>query len=176
MNAVAHKDYAGCTPIQIRVYADKIKIWNEGQLPENWTVENLLQEHFSHPYNPDIANTFFRSGYVESWGRGIEKMTEQCTIAKLPPPIITNKGSDFLITFRKDIYNKEDLSSLGLNERQIKAVLYVKEKGKITNGEYQTINDCSRNTAFRDLVDLVEKELLETSDNKGIGSFYSLKL
>jgi ATP-dependent DNA helicase RecG len=59
---------------------------------------------------------------------------------------------------------------------KIKAVLYVKENGKITNGEYQTINDCSRNTAFRDLVDLVEKELFETSENKGIGSFYFLKM
>ncbi len=78
LNAVSHKDYAGCTPIQIRVYPDSIKIWNEGRLPEDWTVANLLQEHSSRPYNTDIANAFFRSGYVESWGRGIDKITEQC--------------------------------------------------------------------------------------------------
>ena len=174
LNAVAHKDYAGCTPIQIRVYGDRIKIWNEGQLPENWTVENLLQEHSSRPYNPDIANAFFRCGYVESWGRGIEKMTEQCTTAKLPVPIITNKGSDFWITFRKDIYNIVDLSLLGLSDRQIKAVMYVREKGKITNSEYQKINQCSRNTASSELNDLVNKTILQSSDVKGAGSFYQI--
>ena len=158
LNAVAHKDYAGCTPIQIRVYGDKIKIWNEGQLPENWTVEDLLREHSSRPYNPDIANAFFRCGYVESWGRGIEKITEQCNEARLPMPIITNKGSDFWITFRKDIYNAVDLGALGLSDRQIKAVLYVKEKGKITNVEYLEINQgITDRTALRDLDSLIEK-------------------
>jgi ATP-dependent DNA helicase RecG len=174
LNAIAHKDYAGCTPIQIRVYGDRIKIWNEGQLPENWTVQDLLQEHSSRPYNPDIANAFFRCGYVESWGRGIEKMTEQCTAAGLPVPIITNKGSDFWITFRKDVYNAVDLSLLGLSERQIKAVLYVKEKGKITNSEYQEINKCSRNTASSELNDLVNKSIFQSSDVKGAGSFYQI--
>jgi ATP-dependent DNA helicase RecG len=174
LNAIAHKDYAGCTPIQIRVYGDRIKIWNEGQLPENWTVEDLLQEHSSRPYNPDIANAFFRCGYIESWGRGIEKMTKQCTAAGLPVPIITNKGSDFWITFRKDIYNTVDLSLLGLSERQIKAVLYVKEKDKITNSEYQEINKCSRNTASSELNDLVNKSIFQSSDVKGAGSFYQI--
>jgi ATP-dependent DNA helicase RecG len=174
LNAVAHKDYAGCTPIQIRVYGDRIKIWNEGQLPENWTVENLLHEHSSRPYNPDIANAFFRCGYVEAWGRGIEKMTEQCTAAGLPVPIITNKGSDFWITFRKDIYNAADLKLLGLNERQIKAVLYVKENGEITNSKYQKINKVSKRTATNDLSELVE--IFQVFNNTGIGagSYYKL--
>jgi ATP-dependent DNA helicase RecG len=174
LNAVTHKDYAGCTPIQISVYADKIMLWNEGQLPENWTVKNLLAKHSSRPYNPDVANAFFRSGYVEAWGRGIDKITEQCIAASLPAPQFSPDGSDFWVTFRKDIYNKEDLSRLELNERQIKAVLYVKEKGRITNGEYQSINDCSRNTASNDLSALVEISILKGSDSKGVGAYYEL--
>ena len=39
LNAVSHKDYSGGVPIQISVYKDKIILWNEGQLPENWTIE-----------------------------------------------------------------------------------------------------------------------------------------
>lgn len=176
LNAVAHKDYAGCTPIQIKVYADKIRIWNEGQLPEDWTVDKLLHEHSSRPYNPDIANAFFRSGYVESWGRGIEIMTEQCSLAKLPPPIITNEGRDFLIVFRKDIYNAVDLGKLGLSDRQIKAVLYVKEKGKITNAEYQTLNSVSKRTATNDLSELVDKYQLINNIGFGAGSYYELRI
>ncbi len=70
LNAVAHKDYGSGIPIQIKVYDNKIILWNSGQLPESWTVDNLLREHPSIPYNPDIAQAFFRAGLIESWGRG----------------------------------------------------------------------------------------------------------
>lgn len=81
LNAVSHKDYSGGVPIQISVYNDKLIFWNEGQLPENWTIEKLLDKHPSKPYNPDIANAFFRSGYIESWGRGtFENDKRMCAV------------------------------------------------------------------------------------------------
>lgn len=175
LNAVAHKDYTGPYPIQISVYPDKIMIWNYGRLPENWTVEDLLDKHSSQPRNPDIATAFFRSGYVESWGRGMDKMKNLCIEAKIPVPQFSCKGNDFWTVFRKDIYNKEDLSNLGLNERQIKAVLYVKEKGKITNSEYQALNSVSKRTATNDLSELVDKYKLVNNVGFGAGSYYELK-
>src|SRR5690606_34171836 len=72
LNAVVHRDYAVAAPIQIRVYADRLVIWNPGELPEGWSMEKLLGRHPSRPYNPDIANTFFWSGDIEAWGRGIQ--------------------------------------------------------------------------------------------------------
>ncbi len=65
-----------------------------------------------------------------------------------------------------------DLLKTGLNERQIKAVMYVKEKRKITNREYQNINNCSRNTATNDLRVLVKKHILKESGKKGAGAYY----
>lgn len=174
LNAIAHKDYSGGTPIQISVYDDKLIFWNEGQLPENWTVKNLLKKHASRPFNPDIANALFRSGYIESWGRGTIKIIRECKRAGLPEPIFVYDSSDISIEFRKDIYNEEYLNSLNLNERQVKAILYTKENRKITNSEYQALNDCSRNTASNDLAELVEKELLKPSGQKGAGAFYTL--
>jgi ATP-dependent DNA helicase RecG len=174
LNAITHKDYAGCVPIQISVYANRIMIWNEGQLPENWTVKNLFAKHSSRPYNPDIANAFFRSGYIEAWGRGIEKITGQCLAAGLPEPIFKPEGSDFWVIFRKDIYYKEDLSKLGLNERQIKAVLYVREKGKITNKEYQAINHISRQMATNELHHLANVFKMLVNRGYGAGSYFEL--
>jgi ATP-dependent DNA helicase RecG len=115
--AVAHKDYSGGVPIQISVYSDKIIFWNEGQLPENWTIKNLLEKHASRPYNPDIANALFRSGYIESWGRGTIKIIKECKQAGIPEPVFIYDSSDISVEFRKDIYNEKYLSSLGLNER-----------------------------------------------------------
>jgi len=164
LNAVAHKDYAGCIPVQISVYPDKIMMWNMGRLPENWTIDTLQEKHSSIPHNPDIANAFFRSGYVEAWGRGVEKITDLCTAADLPAPIFAPKGNDFWLTFRKDIYNKEDLNKLGLNERQVDALMFFKDKGEIISSEYATKYNVADRTARRDLSELVEMKLLK---NKG---------
>jgi len=79
LNAIAHKDYGSGTPIQVSVYDNKVMLWNPGQLPPNWTVEQLTKKHSSRPFNPDIANAFFRSGMIEAWGRGIERILQSCT-------------------------------------------------------------------------------------------------
>ncbi|NCC99682.1 MAG: transcriptional regulator [Bacteroidia bacterium] len=176
LNALAHKDYSVGTPIQISVYDDKIMIWNYGQLPEEWTVENLMQKHSSVPFNPDIANAFFRAGYVESWGRGTIKIIEQCKEYGLPKPDFQNNGKDFWVIFKKDIYNKESLAKLKLNERQIKAVLFVKEKGEISNKDYQEICKVSKGTATKELKELIEKfNILERKGNVGAGTIYVIK-
>ena len=175
LNAIAHKDYSGSTPIQISVYSDKIIFWNEGQLPENWTVKNLLKKHASRPFNPDIANALFRSGYIESWGRGTIKIIKECKQAGIPEPVFSYDSSDISVEFRKDIYNEKYLKSLDLNDRQVKAVLYVKEKGKITNSDYQTLNDVSKATATRDLTELLEKhKILKRTGDIGAGTNYIL--
>lgn len=53
-------------------------IWNPGQLPEKWTLDDLMNKHTSSLFNPDIANVFFRAGLIESWGRGVERIIEAC--------------------------------------------------------------------------------------------------
>ena len=174
LNAIAHKDYSSGVPIQISVYTDKIIIWNEGQLPENWTVKNLLEKPASRPYNPDIANALFRTGYIESWGRGTLKIIRECKQAGIPEPVFSYDSSDISVEFRKDIYNEKYLQSLNLNDRQVKAVLFTKEKGKLTNSDYQTLNDVSRETATRDLKELIDKQLIKPSGQKGAGAFYTL--
>jgi len=106
---------------------------------------------FLRPYNPDIAIALFRSGYIESWGRGTIKIIKECKQAGLPEPVFSYDSSDITVEFRKDIYFAQYLESLGLNERQVKAVHYVKEKGKITNRDYQSLYSVSKATATRDL-------------------------
>ncbi|RZK40897.1 MAG: DeoR family transcriptional regulator [Pedobacter sp.] len=160
LNAVAHKDYSGGTPIQISVYSDKIIFWNEGQLPENWTVKNLLEKHASRPFNPDIANALFRSGYIEAWGRGTIKIINECILANIPEPIFNYNSSDISIEFRKDIYNTEYLNNLKLNERQLDALIYFKSKREIVTSDYVKKYTVNERTARRDLIELVEKEIL----------------
>ena len=174
LNAVSHKDYTGPYPIQISVYNDKIMIWNYGRLPENWTVEDLLQKHSSQPRNPDIATAFFRSGYVEAWGKGMENMKNLCLEAKIPAPLFSCKGNDFWTVFLKDIYNKDHLSKLGLNDRQVDALISFKSKGKVTSSEYVAKYNISDRTARRDLSELVEKKLLKNEGNNKLSRYIFL--
>ncbi|MCO5241080.1 MAG: putative DNA binding domain-containing protein [Chitinophagaceae bacterium] len=176
LNAIAHKDYSSGATIQISVYKDKIMIWNAGQLPENWTMEKLAKsKHPSMPYNPDIANALFRSGYIEAWGRGFSKMTNQCLVAGLPEPLYYYEMSGYWVVFRKDVYNVEYLQSLELNDRQVKAVLFAKEKGKITNSNYQTLNNVSKATATRDLTELINKKIIFLQGSGKRNIHYTLK-
>jgi len=100
VNAIIHKDYGCGNPIQISVYDDQVYIWNQGQLPDDWTVEKLLDKHPSLPYNPDIANTFFRAGYIESWGRGMKKIIDECTKAGLPEPAFDYDANGLMVEFK----------------------------------------------------------------------------
>jgi len=42
------------------------------------TTESLFQKHSSKPYNPKLANVFFKSGLIEACGRGFDKIREAC--------------------------------------------------------------------------------------------------
>jgi len=174
LNALVHRNYMGA-PTQIRVYDNKINFWNEGTLPEGLTFEALKGFHTSRPRNVLIADVCFKGGFIDSWGRGTLKIYDACKEAELPEPEIKEFQGGFLVTLFKDNLTEEQLTKLGLNDRQLKAVNFVKEKGKITNKEYQEINNCSRNTASNDLADLVQKKILVGSDVKGAGAFYQLK-
>ncbi len=173
LNALVHRNYMGA-PTQIRVYDNKLSIWNHGVLPEGITLDKLTKSHSSYPRNPILAEACFRGGYIDSWGSGIMKIVDSCKAAGLPSPIMEEDGGGFIVRLFKDNLTEDQLSKLGLNERQIRAVLYIKEKGNITNREYQKINQISNRTATYDLKDLVENFNLLKMSGAGVGTFYEL--
>ncbi len=98
-NAIIHSNYAALIPIQIRIHEDAVYISNDCVFPVGWTVETLMEKHRSQPYNPNIANGFFRAGYVETWGRGIEKICETCKKHGVPMPEYTLHLEDIMVKF-----------------------------------------------------------------------------
>ncbi len=99
LNAICHKQYESRIPIQVSVYDDRLYVANVGRLPENWTLENLMGKHASLPYNPDIAHIFYLAGFIESWGRGIEKICDSLKADNLPMPEYTVHPGDIMIKF-----------------------------------------------------------------------------
>jgi ATP-dependent DNA helicase RecG len=99
LNAICHKQYQSGIPIQISVYEDRLYVANVGSLPEDWTLENLMQKHASKPYNPNIAHVFYLAGFIESWGRGVEKICQALKADNLPLPEYTIHPGDIMIKF-----------------------------------------------------------------------------
>lgn len=174
LNAIIHKDYHGTT-IFLRIYDNQLEIWNPGKLPDSLTIDQLKSKHSSVPRNRLIADVFFMAGYIEAWGRGIDIMLEGCREYEIPEPLIVEEQDGVSVSFLKDIYTEEYLKTLKLNKRQIMAVLYVKEHGQITNGDYQRINELKQTVSSQELQALTKLNILENQGSKGRGSRYVLR-
>jgi ATP-dependent DNA helicase RecG len=98
LNAMVHRRYQSGVHVQIRVYADRIICWNDGPLPHELSLEKLLGLHSSYPRNPLIADACFKAGYIDSWGRGIKKITEACFAADLPAPAFEEAEGGMRVT------------------------------------------------------------------------------
>jgi ATP-dependent DNA helicase RecG len=173
LNSLIHRNYMGA-PTQVRVYDNKMFVWNDGGLPATITLLQLKQSHSSHPRNPILAGACFLGGYIDSWGSGIMKIINSCKAVGLPTPDLNEKEGGFIVTLFKDRFSEEQLKKIGLNDRQIKAVLYVKERGRITNREYQEINSVAKPTATRDLSELTDTYEVFKNSGFGAGSIYEL--
>ena len=173
INAVCHRDYTIFSNIEVRIYDDKLVIRSPGFLPYGITLEELYKPHSSTLRNKGLAEVLYDTELIERWGSGIEKIRQHCLDGNLPEPIF-EEYQGFQVVFRKEIYDEEYLSSLNLNERQIKAVMYVKENKQITNKEYQEICNTSARTSSRDLADMVSKGIFEQKGTIGKGTEYTL--
>ena len=120
LNAVIHKDYSSGSPIQIRVYEDKIVFGNICHLIDNWTVKKIVSENLSHANNPLLAKAFFLTGMVETWGRGIEKMKKDCNSYGAPAPILSGTKISFRVQFKNHGHQSVNLDKI--SKRAIKRI------------------------------------------------------
>ncbi len=170
MNCIAHKDYASAVPIQISVFPDHITFWNAGQLPEHWTMERLFESHPSSPYNPLIANAFFRSGDIESWGRGYKRIMDAVEVYKLLPPVLEMLNG-LMITYYTDV--RSQLVAQCVEEKYIPIIEYAVKNGSVTNSDVQKLLNISKTTAYRMLQQL--ENWLDIQGTTGKGTYYTVK-
>jgi predicted HTH transcriptional regulator len=173
VNAIAHRDYHSHASVEVRLFADRLEVWNPGTLPETLTLDDLRHDHPSVPANPLIAESLYLTRYIEKAGSGTQRMIELCLEAGLPEPTYELRHGSFVLTIWKNWLTDEVLAGLKLNERQLLAVSWIKANGRITNADYQRIAKTTRKTAARDLDVLVVKKVLRRIGEKR-GSHYIL--
>ncbi|ABK14990.1 ATP-binding protein [Methanothrix thermoacetophila] len=174
VNALIHRDYTYPADIQIRLEEGRLEVWSPGELPPPLTPEALYGPHSSVLRNPLIAQAFYFAGVIERWGTGTTRIIRLCHEQGFLEPEFAHWQGGLRVTFLQDPYTLERLRALGLNERQIQAVLYVKEHGKITNREFRAFTGVSDEGARLDLKRLVELGILKPR-GKGRSAYYALR-
>jgi len=173
-NAICHRDYESTANVQIRIFDDRIEVWGCGPLPKPLTIEDLRKKHDSVLRNPLIGKSFFLIKYIEQWGTGTNRMIDWCLNHGLLEPLFEEISGSLVVTFRGEI-TEEYLRNLGLSQRQIKAIKYLKEHGKIDRKTYCDICEIEKTVAHEELSDMVKKEIIKMA-GKGRGAHYSLRI
>ena len=174
VNAIAHRDYVSAGAVQVCVFADRIEVWNPGELPSPLTPERLRHPHSSIARNQRLCETLFLARYIEKFGTGTLMMIRESLAHTLPEPDFTQRGGEFITTVWRDWLTEKVVTALGLNERQSQVIAYIKLHGRITNNEFQTAFATAKRTASLDLAELVAIGLLEKIGSTGKGVFYQL--
>ncbi len=104
-NAIAHKNYMG-PAIQMHVYDDRIEIWNDGSLPEGYTADTLYANHPSRPRNPKIAGAMFKAGFIDTWGRGYNKIYTGFKNKGLPIPTVVDHFGGVQILIERTVFKR----------------------------------------------------------------------
>jgi len=173
VNATAHRDYSSNASVEVRLFADRLEVWNPGRLPGTLTIDDLRADHHSVPNNPHIAESLYLARYIEKAGSGTQMMIELCRETGLPEPDFRQTRGAFVITPWRDWLTENLIKSLGLNDRQQKAMKMIREQRRVTNIQYQETTGVSRATAKRDLESLVSKGIL-TLVGAGRGAYYQV--
>jgi ATP-dependent DNA helicase RecG len=168
VNAVAHRDYSlRGDDIRISIFTDRVEFHSPGRLPGHVTVQNIVEERFSR--NQVLVQVLSDMGFVERLGYGIDRMIKLMADDGLPLPQFREMANGFVVTLHgpgeefvsQPASQLREWRLLGLNERQIAALEYLGENGRITNREYQALSsEVSSETIRRDLADLVSRGLL----------------
>jgi ATP-dependent DNA helicase RecG len=179
VNAVCHRDYriAG-RRVEIRQFDDRLEIFSPGGLPGYITLDNIVDEHFSR--NPRVVNGLYEWGYIEELGLGIDRMIEELLQNGHPGPEFKATPYSFTVVMRRANAGPRGVVHPGqwgqrLHARQMRAMQYLQEYGRITNRDYRELcPDVSPETLRLDLADLVDKSLvMKVGDKKG--TYYILK-
>lgn len=178
VNAVCHRDYRLTgRRIEIRMFDDRMEIHSPGGLPGYITIDNIVEEHFSR--NPRLVNGLYHWNYIEELGLGVDKMIETMVQAGHPQPVFKATPHSFTVTLQnakeREMQPGSPAWESSMNERQLRAIQYMRDNGRITSRDYQDIcPDVSPETLRLDMVDLTDRGIVMKVGMKR-GTYYIMR-
>jgi len=101
LNAAMHRDYSRASSyVAIAVFDDRVEVRSVGDFPTGIRAEMLSGDHPSILRNPLIAGAFHRTGAVEVWGRGTNRVIEACRAHGVAAPAFSEQAGVVTVTFK----------------------------------------------------------------------------
>ena len=172
INALVHRDYTNTSNLQIKIYDDKLIMYNGATLSDEVPIEKFTQPHQSKPFNPILANVFYRAGFIENWGRGTLNIVEDCIRHGLPKPTFEYDWTAVKVTFYKTIADDKINGTINGTINQIAEC--------IKNNPNISVVDLSENlnipirTLKRKIKLLVDKRIIEYRGSKKTGGYWKI--
>lgn len=174
-NALQHRDYSPegrGSQIQVNMYADRLEIINPGGLYGSTTVDSLGKDGISSTRNEQLSRlltyTPFESGFVvENKGTGF--MVIEAALAKslMPPPVVKDTISYFILTFQKRRRTKDEVTGKTW-ENVDKAILNaLSDRSSLSIKDMMEMSGLSRSTIGNHIRKLVADKKVEPIEPKG---------
>lgn len=180
VNAVSHREYQiRGRRVEVRQFDDRLEIISPGSLPAYITIDNMVEEHFSR--NSRIVRGLFQWKMIEELGLGVDRMFSLMAEEGHPPPEFQATRDSVTVTLRRGTGVRQPMRFAGaederLNERQIKAIQFLRQNTRITNKDLRELcPDVTPETLRLDMADLVDKSIVIKIGDKR-GTFYMLKM
>lgn len=141
--------------------------------PKAGPVKKLMEKHSSEPLNPNIAHVYYLAGFIESWGRGIEKICQTCREDNVPLPEYDITGNSVMIKFiapeDRVVYGSSKNGTVAFTEKERQILELLSEDPAYTYQEIENRLNIGGKAVFRRIKKLKEKGALERigSDKSG---------
>jgi len=145
LNALIHRDYTMQGPILISIYPDRLTVSSPGGLNDTYSIDDL-RTGVSSTRNPNLANIFYRLGYVEAYGTGIPRIMRSYLNSE--QPVLRISDALFFISLPSMLTEKDDLESL------------LSSSGVITRSDLEALG-YSRAAAIKEINSLQEQGRIE---------------
>lgn len=173
INAICHRDYESPANIQIRIFDNRLEIWNPGLLPENLSIDQLKKEHPSIPRNELIAKCFYMIKFIEQWGTGTNRIIRLCKEYGMKEPEFKQFGETFVVCFSRDLTEKK-VPELKINLTQKKIIQFLSKVGKASSSEISNKLNVDQRTVTRNIKQLKEMIIWTGKSKKDPYGYYVL--
>lgn len=175
INAICHRDYESTANVQVRIFDDRLEIWNPGLLPNNISIEELKKEHPSVPRNESIARCFYMIKYIEQWGTGTNRIVRLCNETGIKEPNFKEAGGSFIVSFPR-VIEKETIPEIELSETQKSILDYLSKVNEASAAEIAESLQINRSTVQRNVKSLITFiEWTGNSPNDPLGKYRLVK-
>jgi ATP-dependent DNA helicase RecG len=180
VNALCHRSYSNPGgAISVAIFDDRLEIWNNGKFPIDLPLEDIKKDHKSFPYNPLIAATFYAGGFIEKWGRGIQKIVRLCVEAGQPEPEFLEQSGAVVTRFFSRDYAVPSQVSYDLTDRQrlLLQLLSKSPRSGITFADVKSeLQDSPADRTLRDDFQQLKRLRLIAIKGRGKNAKWSLAL